>query len=330
MTESTFRALVITRDDNRKTHANFQDLTIDDLPESEVLVKIQYSSLNYKDGLAFTGSLPVVRKFPMVAGIDFVGTVAASDSDEYAVGDNVILTGWGVGQTHWGGYAGYARVPADYLVALPEGLSPQNAMAVGTAGFTAMMAVMALENHEITPDSGAIVVTGASGGTGSMAVALLSQLGYRVVASTGRDTLSDYLMSLGAQEIIGRFDAPSRPMGKEKWAGAVDSVGGDTLAAVLTEIQYGGSVAAFGLAGGSDLNTSVYPFILRGVNLLGIDSVMCPKPYRLNVWERVAQVMTDDLFAQIAQIEPLSNIEKLAQDILAGDVRGRVVIDVAK
>ena len=330
MTETTFRALLLTQDDDRKTHHQFESLTLDDLPEGDVLVKVQYSSLNYKDGLAVTGSSPVVRSFPMVAGIDFVGTVEASDSVNFAVGDEVILTGWGVGEKHWGGYAEYARVPADYLVKLPTNLSAENAMAVGTAGFTAMMAVMALEDHRITPDSGDIVVTGASGGTGSMAIAILAELGYSVVASTGREELTDYLISLGAKEVIGRFSAPSRPVASEKWAGAIDSVGGDTLAAILAETQYGGSVACFGLAGGANLNTTVFPFILRGVNLLGIDSVMCPTDYRVQVWQRVADTLTDDLFSAIKQIEPLSNVPQLAQNILAGEVRGRVVIDVSK
>lgn len=330
MTETTFRALMLTRDEDRKTHHHFDTLSIDDLPEGEVLVKIEYSSLNYKDGLAVTGASPVVRSFPMIPGIDFVGTVEASDSVNFAVGDNVILTGWGVGEKHWGGYAEYARVPAEYLVKLPTNLSAENAMAVGTAGFTAMMAVMALEDHQITPNSGDIVVTGASGGTGSMAIAILSALGYSVVASTGRDEFKDYLLSLGAKEVIGRFEAPSRPVASEKWAGAIDSVGGDTLAAILAEMNYGGSVACFGLAGGSDLNTTVFPFILRGVNLLGIDSVMCPEDYRIKVWQRVADVLTEEHYSAIKQIEPLSDVPQLAQDILAGAVRGRIVIDVSQ
>lgn len=330
MTDSTFRALILTQDDERNTHSKIEDITINDLPEGDVLVKVAYSSLNYKDGLAVTGSSPVVRSFPMVAGIDFVGTVEASDSDEFAVGDEVILTGWGVGEKHWGGYAEYARVPADYLVKLPDNLSAQNAMAVGTAGFTAMMAVMALEEHNITPESGDILVTGASGGTGSMAIAILSALGYSVVASTGREELSEYLKSLGAKEVIGRFEAPSRPVAKPKWAGAIDSVGGDTLASILAETHYGGSVACFGLAGGADLNTTVFPFILRGVNLLGIDSVMCPTDYRLKVWERVAEVLTAEHYEAITQIEPLANVPQLAQDILEGKVRGRVVVDVSQ
>lgn len=330
MTETTLRALMLTRDEDRKTHHHFDTLSIDDLPEGEVLVKIEYSSLNYKDGLAVTGASPVVRSFPMIPGIDFVGTVEASDSVNFAVGDNVILTGWGVGEKHWGGYAEYARVPAEYLVKLPTNLSAENAMAVGTAGFTAMMAVMALEDHHVKPDSGDIVVTGASGGTGSMAIAILSALGYSVVASTGRDELKDYLLLLGAKEVIGRFEAPSRPVAAEKWAGAIDSVGGDTLAAILAEMNYGGSVACFGLAGGSDLNTTVFPFILRGVNLLGIDSVMCPKDYRVKVWEHVADVLTEEHYSAIKQIEPLSDVPQLAKDILAGAVRGRVVIDVSQ
>lgn len=330
MTEKTFRALILTRDDERKTHSNIENISIDDLPEGDVLIKVAFSSLNYKDGLAVTGSSPVVRHFPMVGGIDFVGTVEASDSANFAVGDEVILTGWGVGEKHWGGYAEYARVPADYLVKLPENLSAENAMAIGTAGFTAMMAVMALEQHNITPHSGDILVTGASGGAGSMAISILAELGYSVVASTGREELKDYLISLGAKEVIGRFDAPSRPVASEKWAGAIDSVGGDTLAAILAETNYGGSVACFGLAGGADLNTTVFPFILRGVNLLGIDSVMCPTNYRIKVWQRAANILTEDLYSAIKQVEPLSKVPQLAQDILEGKVRGRIVVDVSK
>lgn len=328
MTETSFRALMLRQDDERKTHANFEQVAIDDLPEGEVLVKIDYSSLNYKDGLAVTGASPVVRNFPMVAGIDFVGTVEDSTSADYSLGDKVILTGWGVGETHWGGYAEYARIDADKLVPLPENLSPEHAMTIGTAGFTAMMAVMALEANNVNPDSGEIVVTGASGGTGSMAIAILAEMDYTVVASTGREELGDYLQSIGASEVIGRFDAPTRPMVKTRWAAAIDSVGGDTLAALLTETNYGGSVACFGLAGGADLNTTVYPFILRGVNLLGIDSVMCPTPYRRKVWERVTDVMSKEKFEAIKQVEPLANVPQLAQDILEGKVRGRVVIDV--
>lgn len=327
----TFRALILTQDDDRNTHAAFQDVPMDDLPEGEVLVKVAYSSLNYKDGLAVTGSSPVVRSFPMVPGIDFAGTVEASTHEDYSEGDSVVLTGWGVGEKHWGGYAEYARVPASYLVPLPDGMSPEQAMTIGTAGFTAMLAVMALEDAGVTANRGDIVVTGASGGTGSMAIALLAALGYDVVASTGRaDSLGDYLTSLGAKEVIGRFDPPSRPLAKTRWAAAIDSVGGDTLAAILPEVHYGGSVACFGLAGGSDLNTTVFPFILRGVSLLGVDSVMCPTERRTQAWSRLAEVMTDELFDAIKQVEPLSNVVDLAPAILKGDVRGRVVLDVTQ
>ncbi|MGJ3240866.1 MAG: MDR family oxidoreductase [Anaerolineae bacterium] len=326
----TFRGLMLTQDDQRQTHANFEQITTDELPDGEVLVKVQYSSLNYKDGLAITGSSPVVRSFPMVPGIDFVGTVASSQDTRYAVGDTVILTGWGVGETHWGGYAEYARVPADYLVHLPAGLSTQDAMTIGTAGFTAMMAIMALEDQGIKPDDGAILVTGASGGTGSIAIALLDTLGYHVVASTGRDELSDYLHELGASEVIERLEAPTRSLARTRWAGAIDSVGGDTLSAILPEIHYGGSVACFGLAGGSDLNTTVFPFILRGVSLLGIDSVMCPYERRVGVWQRVAQLADDDKLGAMRQVEALSDVQGLASAIIAGQVRGRVVIDVSQ
>ncbi len=324
----TFQALMLTQDDERNTHSAIQHITIDDLPEGDVLVKVDYSSLNYKDGLAITGSVPVVRNFPMIPGIDFAGIVAASTSDKFVEGDAVILTGWGVGEKHWGGHAEYARVPADYLVPLPAGLSTEQAMIIGTAGFTAMMAVMALQQHQITPDMGDILVTGASGGTGSMAIAILALLGYDVVASTGREELADYLKSIGAKEVIGRLDAPTRPLAKTRWAGAIDSVGGDTLTAILPEVHYGGSVACFGMAGGSDFTASVYPFILRGVNLLGIDSVMCPTDYRITVWEQIADLIRDERFDAIKQIEPLSALPQLAVDILAGQVRGRIVIDV--
>jgi len=330
MTENTFRALMLTQDDERKTHANFEEITVDALSEGDVIVKIAYSSLNYKDGLAVTGSSPVIRSFPMIPGIDFAGTVESSDNENFAEGDAVILTGWGVGEKHTGGYAGYARVPGDYLVKSPDGLSAEDSMAIGTAGFTAMMAVMALKKQGVTPEKGEIVVTGASGGTGSMAVAILAEMGYDVVASTGRDELTDYLTGLGAKEVIGRFEAPSRPLAKTRWAGAIDSVGGDTLAALFPEIHYGGSVACFGLAGGSDLNTTVFPFILRGVSLLGVDSVMCPTDYRIEVWERAADILTSEKMLAIKQIEPLSNVPQLAKDILAGQVRGRVVIDVSQ
>lgn len=330
MSENRFRALMLTQDDERKTHANLEVITVDDLPEGEVLVKVAYSSLNYKDALAVTGASPVIRSFPMIPGIDFAGTVQSSDSEQFAVGDAVVLTGWGVGEKHYGGYAEFARVPANYLVKLTDGLSAEDSMAIGTAGFTAMMAVMALEKQGVTPDKGEIIVTGASGGTGSMAVAILAEMGYDVVASTGREELTDYLSRLGAKEVIGRFDAPSRPLAKTKWAGAIDSVGGDTLAALLPEIHYGGSVACFGLAGGSDLNTTVFPFILRGVSLLGVDSVMCPADYRIQVWKRAADSLTAEKLSAIKQVESLSTVPQLAKDILAGQVRGRIVIDVSQ
>jgi acrylyl-CoA reductase (NADPH) len=329
MVDETFHALVLTRHEDKKTQANFEQVNISDLPDGDALVKVQYSSLNYKDGLAVTGAGPIVRKFPMIPGIDFVGTVEETQSSEYQVGDIVILTGWGVGETHWGGYGAYARVPAEWLVPLPDGLSAEDAMAVGTAGFTAMMAVMALVAHDVKPESGAILVTGATGGAGSVAVAILGAMGYNVVASTGRaEEQGDYLKSLGASEIIGRFEAPQRPLQSERWAGAVDSVGGDALAFILSETKYGGSVAALGLAGGSNLNTTVFPFILRGVNLLGIDSVMCPRDYRLKVWEQVTKTLPVEKLALMKQVEPLSKVPELAQQILAGQVRGRVVINI--
>lgn len=328
MPPTHFNALVLTQSADGQTAAAMQSVPFADLPAGDVLVKISHSSLNYKDGLAVTGVGKVVRRFPMIPGIDFVGTVVESVDARYAVGDAVILTGWGVGENHWGGYAEYARVNGDWLVPLPTTLTPEQAMGIGTAGFTAMMAVMSLEQHGITPASGEIVVTGAAGGAGSIAVALLAALGYPVVASSGREALSDYLRGLGAQSVIGRIGAPERPLGTARWAGGIDGVGGDALANLLSSTRYGGSVAAYGLVGSTGLNTSVLPFILRGVNLLGIDSVMCPQPLRGQVWARLAQDLPLDKLAAMIQVHPLSAVPALATEILAGQVRGRVVIQV--
>jgi acrylyl-CoA reductase (NADPH) len=294
-------------------------------------VKIAYSSLNYKDALAVTGAGKVVRRFPMIPGIDFVGTVEHSETDAFSVGDQVILTGWGVGESHEGGYAEYARVKSEWLLPLPDDMTPEHAMTVGTAGLTSMLAALALQTKGgITPADGEILVTGASGGTGSLAVAILAGWDFTVVASTGREQFADYLKSLGAHEVIGRFGAPKRPMGSGRWAGAVDGVGGDTLANVLSTVKYGGSVAAYGLAGGTALNTTVLPFILRGITLFGIDSVMCPLDTRHTAWKKLALDVPAAKLDTMTRIEPLSDIEALSQQMLDGQIRGRVVIDVSQ
>jgi acrylyl-CoA reductase (NADPH) len=308
-----------------------KDVPRDALPDGDVTVAVTYSSLNYKDGLAVTGQGRIVRSYPMVPGIDLAGTVLASESPDYKPGDEVVLTGWGVGERHWGGYAEMARVKSAWLVPLPRELTARQAMALGTAGFTAMLSVMALEEHGVGPHGRPVIVTGAAGGVGSVAVALLAQRGYTVAASTGRSELHDYLKGLGASEIIERaaLAAPStRPLESERWGGGVDTVGSTTLAAVLRTTAYGGSVAACGLAGGNDLPTTVLPFILRAVNLLGIDSVLCPPDRRRTAWERLARDVPSDTLNRITQVAPLADVPRLAGEILQGRVRGRVIIDV--
>lgn len=326
----TFKALVLDQQDGTQT-ATVRQLSVQDLPEGEVLVNVAYSSLNYKDGLAVTGTGKIVRSFPMVPGIDFAGTVVESQSPAYKSGDEVVLTGWGVGERYWGGYAQMARVKSDWLVPLPEGLTMQQAMGIGTAGFTAMMCVLALEEHGLTSGSREVVVTGASGGVGSVAITILAKHGYDVVASTGRTELHDYLHGLGAKEIVGRdvLSAESkRPLESERWGGAVDTVGGSTLAGLLRSMAYGASVAACGLAGGSDLPTTVFPFILRGINLLGIDSVQCPLPRRKLIWDKLVSDFPLDLLETIMHTVSLDDITTHCQDIIKGNVRGRIVVDV--
>ncbi len=326
----TFRALVLTQQDDGTVQAAIQRLYPDALPQGDVLVQVSHSGLNYKDGLAVTNTGKIVRSFPMVPGIDFVGTVLESNTPAYQSGDAVVLTGWGVGERHWGGFAELARVSADWLVPLPAGLSPVQAMGIGTAGFTAMLAVLALEEHGVLPGSGEVVVTGAAGGVGSTAVALLATLGYTVVASTGRTEQHEYLMKLGAAECIGRevLATPSkRPLETSRWAGAIDAVGGDTLAGVLRTMQPGGSVAACGLAGGAQLNTTVMPFILRGVNLLGIESVNCPLPRRMQAWQRLVRDLPLDKLDAMIEVATLDDVPRLSEAIVKGQVRGRVVID---
>lgn len=326
---SSFKGLVLKQYDG-KTVAELTTLTNTDLPSEEVLVAVDFSSLNYKDGLAVTGKGKIVRRFPLVPGIDLAGTVLESAATAYRPGDRVVLTGWGVGESYWGGYAQRARVKADWLVPLPAGLDSRSAMAIGTAGFTAMLCVLALEDAGITPDQPKpVLVTGASGGVGSVAVALLARLGYRVAAVTGRPENDAFLRELGATEIVARetMSQPGRPLETQRWAGAVDTVGGAILARTLAETDYNGAVAACGLAGGVDLPTTVMPFILRGVKLLGIDSVMCPLEPRCRAWERLARDLPAATLEHLTQVVPLAQVLPLAAAILAGQVRGRIVVD---
>lgn len=327
-----FNALVVQKDEESgKTSAAVQQLSVDDLPHGEVLVAIEYSTVNYKDGLCIGPGGGLVRKYPHVPGIDFAGTVEASEDDRYKPGDKVVLTGWRVGEAHWGGYAQKARVKAEWLVPLPEGLDARQAMAVGTAGFTAMLAVMALEDHGLGKDHGPVLVTGAAGGVGSVATAILSNLGYEVAGVTGRPETADYLKSLGATQIVAREDlneTTKRPLESENWAGCVDAVGGAMLARVLGQMKYGCSVAAVGLAGGAGLPATVIPFLLRGVNLLGIDSVMQPYENRVRAWQRIATDLPMDKLEAMIQPSTLSDLPQLGADILKGQVKGRVVVDV--
>ncbi|MBD3663194.1 oxidoreductase [Sulfitobacter sp. TSTF-M16] len=324
-----FNALLVRKDDEGKTSAAVEQITEDQLPDGDVTVAVEYSTVNYKDGLCLGPGGGLVRNYPHVPGIDFAGTVEASNDDRYAPGDKVVLTGWRVGEAHWGGYAQKARVKADWLVPLPEGLDTRLAMAVGTAGFTAMLAVMALEYHGIK--GGPVLVTGAAGGVGSVAVAILSALGHEVAGVTGRPETADYLKSLGASQIVAREDineTTKRPLEGETWGGCVDAVGGPMLARVLGQMEYGASVAAVGLAGGAGLPATVIPFLLRGVNLLGIDSVMQPYENRLRAWERISQDLPMDKLEAMVQPATLTDLPKLGADILKGQVKGRVVVDV--
>jgi acrylyl-CoA reductase (NADPH) len=324
-----FKAIVIDKDE-AGYRAGIRELEPAALPEGDVYVKVAYSTLNYKDALAITGKGPVVRKFPMVPGVDLAGTVAASSHPGIEVGDQVLLNGWGVGEGHWGGLAQQARLKGEWLVPLPAAFTPRQAMAIGTAGYTAMLCVMALEAHGLTPQSGEVLVTGASGGVGSVAVALLAKLGYTVVASTGRVDEAAYLQSLGAAEVIDRaqFSAPGRPLARERWAGAVDTVGSHTLANVCASMRYRGTVAACGLAQGMDLPATVAPFILRGVTLAGVDSVMCPRVDRLLAWVRLATDLDIARLELITREISLAEAIPTATELLDGRVRGRVVVDV--
>ncbi|GAB4230584.1 MAG: MDR family oxidoreductase [Elainellaceae cyanobacterium] len=329
--KQTFRALVLREE---RVAPSVETLSLADLPPGNVLIEVNYSSLNYKDALAVTHTAPVVRSFPMVPGVDLMGTVLESDAPDVQTGDQVVLTGWGVGERYWGGYSQLARVNADWLIPLPAGLTGIQSMAIGTAGLTAMLCVMALEtrmvleNQQTDAPKGSVLVTGAAGGVGSFAIALLSQLGYQVTASSGRHAaLGDYLQSLGATQVIGRLEPFAQSLGKPQWDSAIDTVGGQTLATLLKMIAYNGSVSACGLSGGSDLPATVYPFILRGISLLGIDSVMCAKPKRLEAWNRLALLLSEQTLDLILeQTIPLETIPLLSQQILNGDVRGRVVV----
>jgi len=326
---TTFKGILIEKDE-QGYRAALKDIDDAALPEGNVTVRVSHSTLNYKDGLAITGKSPVVRKFPMVPGIDLAGVVETSTHPDYKAGDAVVLNGWGVGETHWGGLAQRARLNGDWLVPLPAAFTPAQAMAIGTAGYTAMLCVMALEDHGVTPDKGEVLVTGAAGGVGSVAVSILAKLGYQVAAVTGRPQEADYLKSLGASTVLDRaeFSSAGKPLVKERWAGAVDTVGSHTLANVCAATKYRGTVAACGLAGGMDFPSTVAPFILRGVTLAGIDSVMCPRAIRLKAWQRLATDLDVSKLALITQEIGLSDAISIAHKLIEGQVRGRVVVKV--
>ena len=326
---ATFKAILIRKADGEQS-VGLADFDENDLMEGNVTVRIDWSTVNYKDGLAVTGRGPVVRRFPMIPGIDFAGMVEASQHPDWKPGDRVILNGWGVGETHLGAYAEKARVKGDWLVPIPAGMTGREAMATGTAGYTAMLSVLALERHGVTPDRGPIVVTGAAGGVGSVAIALLAKLGYHVIASTGRSEETDYLKRLGANDVIDRAELAGqvRPLGKERWAGGIDAVGSTTLANVLSMTRYGGAVAACGLAGGLDLPTFVAPFILRAVSLLGIDSVLCPQSIRREAWKRLASDLDRGKLQGMTREISLVEVVEAGRAILDGKVRGRIVVKI--
>jgi acrylyl-CoA reductase (NADPH) len=326
---ATFKAILIEKADSGQK-VGLVDFDEAQLMEGDVTVRVEWSTVNYKDGLAMTGKGPVVRRWPMIPGIDFAGTVENSSHKEFKPGDTVVLNGFGVGETHLGGYAEVARVKGEWLVPLPKGISAKEAMEIGTAGYTAMLAVMALERHGIKPDRGPVVVTGAAGGVGSVAIALLAKQGFHVIASTGRAQEADYLKSLGAAEIIDRAElaGPAKPLGKERWAAGVDSAGSHTLANLLSMTKYGGAIAACGLAQGLDLPASVAPFILRGISLLGIDSVYCPQPIRREAWKRLAADLDRKKLAAMTTEIPLAKVTEIGPAILAGKVRGRTLVRI--
>lgn len=327
MSNTTFRAMLVEAIDGTQK-ATIQELSNADLPEGNVTIAVQYSDLNYKDGLAVTGTAKVLRSLPMVPGIDLAGTVIESQSSDYKPGDEVVLTGWGIGETHWGGFTQRNRVRAEWLVPLPAGLSLKHSMTIGTAGFTAMLCVMALEDAGIRPGEREVLVTGAAGGVGSIAVALLAAAGYPVVAATGRSETGDYLRGLGARRIIDRqeLSALSRPLEREQWAAAIDTVGGDVLAGILRSTMYYGAVAACGNAGGVQFTSSVFPFILRGIHLVGVESVFCPSERRRATWARLARDLRPDVLDKLHQVITLEQIPEFSQQIIAGQIRGRTVV----
>ena len=329
MTE-LFKALKIEKNDDQQT-INLVEISENDLMEGNVVIDITHSTLNYKDGLAMTGASPIVRSFPMIPGIDFSGVVKSSEDPKFSLGDRVVMNGYGLSESHYGGYSERARVNSEHLLKLPENISNHQAMQIGTAGYTAMLCILGLEDFGIKPDSGEILVTGASGGVGSVAVSLLSSLGFSVIASTGRLSETDYLKSLGASSVIDRneLSEPSKPLGKERWVGAVDSVGSQTLSNVLAQTKYGGAVSACGLAQGMDLPSTVLPFILRGVSLIGIDSVMAPMSKREKAWDRLSKDLDMNKLAQMVVETNLEDIQDFAQLILDGKVRGRVVVNIS-
>ncbi len=326
----SFRAIVARAGDDGKASAAMETLQTSELPDEAVLVEVEYSTVNYKDGLAVTGAAPICQKLPMVCGIDLAGTVSESRSDAWKPGDRVLVNGYGLSERHWGGYSQRARVKPEFLLRIPDAFSSEQAMAIGTAGYTAMLAVNAIRDHGVTPDDGPVLVTGAAGGVGSFAVLLLTALGFEVAASTGRPETADYLKSLGAGSIVGRADLArqSKPLEKESWAAAVDSVGSTTLATTLAQLRYNGIVSACGLAAGADLPATVLPFLLRNVRLQGIDSVMAPMALRERAWADLAALLDPDRFAAVHQLAPLAQVPDLCAAILAGKIRGRVVIDV--
>jgi acrylyl-CoA reductase (NADPH) len=325
-----FRAILVSRDEEKKQKVETVELTEADLMDGDVTVRVEATTVNYKDGLAITGKSPVVRHWPMVPGIDFAGTVVKSQNRDFREGDRVLLNGFGVGETHWGAYAGLARVKGDWLIPLPKGLTARQAMGIGTAGYTAMLAIMALERHGMKPSHGPTVVTGANGGVGTIAISLLSKLGWHVIASTGRLSEAEFLKGLGASEVIDRAElsTPGKPLGRERWAAGVDSVGSHTLANVLAQAKYGGAIAACGLAQGFDLPVTVMPFILRGVSLLGIDSVMAPRALRAEAWARLAAELDHSKLEALTRTIGFDEIIAAAHEIVAGRIRGRVIVDM--
>lgn len=326
-----FQALTIEKISDSEVATTISTLTQDQLPAGNVTVAVEYSTVNYKDGLCLRPNNGLVRNYPHIPGIDFAGTVETSTDDRYQSGDKVVLTGWRVGESHWGGFSQKARVNADWLVPLPEELNPKRAMAIGTAGFAAMLAVLALEDHGMKPSDGEVLVTGAAGGVGSIAIAILASAGYEVAAVTGRPEAADYLKSLGASRIVARSDIDTtikKPMESETWAGCVDAVGGEMLARVIGQLKYGASVAAVGLAGGAQLPTSVIPFLLRGINLLGIDSVMRPYENRVKAWQRLATDLPFEKLDDMIHSARLSDVPDLGKQILKGNIKGRIVVDV--